>query len=925
MSKELVISANRHETRVAVLEDDQVVEVFYQRENEYSLAGSIHKGRVTRVLPGMQSAFVDIGLGRDAFLYVSDFFEDNDEYDKIVTSVEEKVLKLDRTPGALVQAAPVEATPDEAPAPAPDAVAVPVDVAPPIVLSAPASAMQPPPGFQGNRRPDRGGDRSGDQGGGSADRRGRRSRRGRGQRSGGGSSGGRGLPDAKYYSPRPEAESRYQGSPAAGIPEAVPVEEAEPLPRVIFDPTQDDFFVLPGESLAKYTRPGDEEPSEGTEPEAVTEESARAEGEFESEGAPAEPEATPAVKAAAEPAVVAVAEVLVESVPAEPQPSEAPVVTPEPVTPKPVSAATVEPAARPAAESAPMQMVALETGFVGIDVDSPEAGESETIGVADGEAVVDQTAEGEDEAAMDAEGGGSPAEEALSEEGTAEPVLEDEGPEPARMPTSLTATLREQGGRFPHRISRRTRRKGRGDRGPLPEGQRGPQGEPRPLEQGTEPRTIQRGESRQEGRPESRTDGRPESRQETKPDTRGDKIPLPSISDLLKEGQEIIVQIAKEPLGQKGARITSHIALPGRFLVYMPTVDHIGVSRKIPSDEERLRLKRILQSNRTGISGGYIVRTAGEGRTEEELRADMMFLYNLWLDMRQKAERRPAPVLIHHDLNVVERILRDQLTAAYKSVWVDNEEAYESVLRFVQRFQPALVNRVKMYTRAAPIFDEFGITAELEKALRPKVWLKSGGYIVINQTEALVAIDINTGKYVGKSNRLEDTIVKTNTDAIKEIVRQIRLRDLGGIIVVDFIDMDERKNRQKVMQALEECMRADRAPYKILQFNDFGLVAITRKRVKQSLERTLCTPCSYCEGAGYVKSPQTVVSEILVEAQKIARAVDTKDVMLRVSPEVAKLLKSNQNTYLQEIEEILSKPVIVKSDPLLHQEKFDLA
>ena len=476
---------------------------------------------------------------------------------------------------------------------------------------------------------------------------------------------------------------------------------------------------------------------------------------------------------------------------------------------------------------------------------------------------------------------------------SAEPVA-DEGPEPARIPTSLTATLREQGGRYPHRVSRRTRRKGRGDRGPMPEGQRGPQGEPRPMEQGAEQRTVQR----PEGRPEGRAEGRPEARTEARPDTRNDKTPLPSISDLLKEGQEIIVQIAKEPLGQKGARITSHIALPGRFLVYMPTVDHIGVSRKIPSDEERLRLKRILQANRTGISGGYIVRTAGEGRTEEELRADMMFLYNLWLDMRQKAERRPAPVLIHHDLNVVERILRDQLTAAYKSVWVDNEEAYESVLRFVQRFQPALVNRVKMYTRSTPIFDEFGITAELEKALRPKVWLKSGGYIVINQTEALVAIDINTGKYVGKSNRLEDTIVKTNTDAIKEIVRQIRLRDLGGIIVVDFIDMDERKNRQKVMQALEECMRADRAPYKILQFNDFGLVAITRKRVKQSLERTLCTPCSYCEGAGYVKSPQTVVSEILVEAQKIARAVDTKDVMLRVSPEVAKLLKSNQNTYL---------------------------
>jgi ribonuclease G len=230
-----------------------------------------------------------------------------------------------------------------------------------------------------------------------------------------------------------------------------------------------------------------------------------------------------------------------------------------------------------------------------------------------------------------------------------------------------------------------------------------------------------------------------------------------------------------------------------------------------------------------------------------------------------------------------------------------------------------------LYTRSTPIFDEFGITSELEKALRPKVWLKSGGYIVINQTEALVAIDVNTGKFVGKSNRLEDTIVKTNTDAIKEIVRQIRLRDLGGIIVVDFIDMDERKNRQKVMQSLEEAMRNDRAPYKILQFNDFGLVAITRKRVKQSLERTLCTPCPYCEGAGYVKSPQTVVGEILQEAHKIAATVEGKDVMLRVAPDVARLLKSNQNSYLQELEEILGRTVMIKSDQQLHQEKFDLA
>jgi ribonuclease G len=481
-------------------------------------------------------------------------------------------------------------------------------------------------------------------------------------------------------------------------------------------------------------------------------------------------------------------------------------------------------------------------------------------------------------------------------------IQEDEGPEPARIPTSLTATLREQGPRYLHRVSRRTRRRNRGG-GPEPvrSGHSLPQEQTRTA---NVPRNAPEAPAGANGKPER---------------------PNPSISDLLREGQEIIVQIAKEPLGQKGARITSHIALPGRFLVYMPTVEHIGVSRKIPSEEERSRLKRILQSNRSGIPGGFIVRTAGDGHTEAELRADMLFLYNLWLDLRQKAERKPAPALIHHDLNVVERVLRDQLTASFKNIWVDNEELYESVLSFVQRFQPALVSRVKMYTRSTPVFDEFGITAELEKALRPKVWLKSGGYIVINQTEALVAIDVNTGKFVGKSNRLEDTIVKTNTDAIKEIVRQIRLRDLGGIIVVDFIDMDERKNRQKVMQSLEEAMRADRAPYKILQFNDFGLVAITRKRVKQSLERTLCTPCPYCEGAGYVKSPQTVVTEILQEAQKLARVVEGTDVMLRVAPEVARLLKSNQNSYLQEIEEILGRTVIVKTDNQLHQEKFDMA
>ncbi len=471
---------------------------------------------------------------------------------------------------------------------------------------------------------------------------------------------------------------------------------------------------------------------------------------------------------------------------------------------------------------------------------------------------------------------------------------------------SGSAQVREQGGRFPHRVSRRTRRRGRGGPGG---------GEGRPQQ---ESRSEQRTDSRPEGGPARGEE--PRERVVARPVT-GQVL----ITDLLKEGQEIIVQIAKEPLGQKGARITSHIALPGRYVVYMPTLEHMGVSRKIGSDEERQRLNKILQGRRPGPVGGFITRTAAEGRTEEEIASDMEFLYKLWQDIRTKADRKPAPLLLHHDLDIVERILRDQLTDNFKAIWIDNEEVYEHVLGFVQRFQPALVNKVKMYTRDAPIFDAFGVTAELEKALRPKVWLKSGGYIVINQTEALVAIDVNTGKFVGKSNRLEDTIVKTNTEAIREIVRQIRLRDLGGIIVIDFIDMDERKNRQKVMQVLEETMRADRAPYKILQFNDFGLVAITRKRVKQSLERTLCAPCPHCDGAGYIKSVQTVVNEILTEARKMSGSVESKDVMLRVHPDVAKVLKSHQNKYLEELEETLRRPVLVKSDPLLHHEKFDLA
>jgi ribonuclease G len=398
------------------------------------------------------------------------------------------------------------------------------------------------------------------------------------------------------------------------------------------------------------------------------------------------------------------------------------------------------------------------------------------------------------------------------------------------------------------------------------------------------------------------------------------------ISEMLKAGQDVVVQIAKEPLGKKGARITSHIALPGRFLVYMPTIDHIGVSRKIASAENRSRLRRLVGEARGSYPGGFIVRTAAGGASDDEIRADIEFLGRSWNEIKERNEQRKAPALLHRDLNLVERILRDYVSDDFTGIWIDNEEEYGKIVEFVSRFQPKLISKVKLYSKEMPIFEEFGIQHELDKALRAKVWLKSGGYIVINHTEALVAIDVNTGKFVGKgSTRLEDTIVKTNLEAVKEIVRQIRLRDLGGIIVVDFIDMEERRNREKVLSALQMALEQDKAPSKALSFNEFGLVCITRKRTKQALERVLCQPCPYCTGSGMVKSVPTLCYEIQAEARKMAIADhENPNLTLRVHPEIAKALKTRESMLIDELEQNSHKHVIIQSDATLHWEQYDI-
>ena len=404
--------------------------------------------------------------------------------------------------------------------------------------------------------------------------------------------------------------------------------------------------------------------------------------------------------------------------------------------------------------------------------------------------------------------------------------------------------------------------------------------------------------------------------------------PSAKIEDLLKEGQEIVVQVVKEPLGTKGARITSHLSLPGRFLVYMPTVDHIGVSRKIESRDERRRLRGIIQRFReqSGLPGGVIIRTAAASRSEDDINTDLNYFQQVWNEVQRRRESERTPAALFREESLVTKLLRDLLTEQYTAIRLDEEIEYKRVVALMSRIMPAMVSRVKLYTKEYPIFDEYGVQSEIDKALRSKVWLKSGGYIVINQTEALVAIDVNTGRYVGKktAGRLEDTIVKTNLEAVREIIRQIRLRDLGGIIVLDFIDMEEKKNRQKVAQAVEQELRKDRAPSKAVQVSDFGLIIITRKRVKSSLERTLTEPCPYCSGTGTIKTSTTICYDILTEVKKVSADLDGYSIVLRVNPEIARALKDEGRSVFRELEATVGRPVTIRPDEQMHHEQFDL-
>jgi Rne/Rng family ribonuclease len=957
MSKEMVISANPHETRVAILEEGQLCEFYVEREKEFALVGSIYKGRVTRVLPGMQSAFVDIGLDSDAFLYVSDFLEDIEEFDHIVTTVEDKVQKMEDQGGHVFPAnggatPALEPSDVESGVPpageihAPEQSFIADTPTPPVYRPAPP-ASQPPahsaPGYDRGRsdqrrfegrREGRYGRRGGRGGGG---------RPGRGGGRGGASRYGRELPQSKYAPSRPydgppsestageghvsiilpgESLAKYKERDPGAAPPPAPAEDfapatelsapPEPAPQAFTPqpfapqtaaPSRSEFrsasstglAPLPGETLSKYKsrehladeRP---EPASPIAPRHEEQEPFESRASFDARsghdaGAVHEPESI----RSDEPARIA--EFPHAALPHEehaaPELSEDEAAS----LAEHVAEAQVEEAARNAQQS----------DFAGQE-EAHEAGLSDSEEESAGQPDEDDAEEEYEEAQAEAEGMIAHP-ETLEQPKASEGMHTEDGsldssaePSPGNQASQEQQPWKAQvRSDFRSRMQHPARRGGRdrGDRG----GRRD--------DRGRRPQHGHSGGGHSHHRPQPRR--------------------TQLIADMLKQGEEIIIQIAKEPLGKKGARITSHVALPGRYLVYMPTLDHTGVSRKIASAEDRSRLRHLVSEAKGAGGGGFIVRTAAASATPEEVRADVEFLMRTWSEIKSRSEQRKAPSLLHRDLNLVERILRDYMTPDYSAIWVDTEEEYTKVVDFMSRFQPQLVNRVKLYTKDTPVFEEFGIQQEIDKGLRPKVWLKSGGYIVINHTEALVAIDVNTGKFVGKgSNRLEDTIVRTNVEAVKEIVRQMRLRDLGGIIIIDFIDMEERRNREKVMAALEDALRADRAPSKVLRFNEFGLVAITRKRTKQALERTLCQPCPYCTGSGMVKSIPTLAYEIQCEARKMAPEVSSGSLTLRVHPEISKALKTRESGLIEELEHWTKKSVIIQADPTLHWEQYDI-
>ena len=395
------------------------------------------------------------------------------------------------------------------------------------------------------------------------------------------------------------------------------------------------------------------------------------------------------------------------------------------------------------------------------------------------------------------------------------------------------------------------------------------------------------------------------------------------IEERLTKGAELLVQVSKEPMGTKGARVTAHISLPGRHLVYMPGTEHIGISRRIEDPAERERLRAIVEAERPP-EGGFIVRTACEGETKREIHDDVRFLTKLWARIQKTATAAPAAALIHEDLDLVLRVVRDLFTAEVERLTIDSSEDHARVLEFVQALMPRLAGHVHLYQGVTPLFDSYGIETKLARALDRRVWLKSGGYLIFEQTESLTTVDVNTGRYVGKVDQ-EETVLRTNLEAAKQVVQQLRLRNIGGIIVIDFIDMEKAANRKKVFDALQDAMRRDKARSNVLRISELGLVQMTRKRTRENLEQLLTSPCPTCHGTGRTRSVETLAYDALRRVQReAAAAANSARIALRVHPEVATFLTEQARRSLEALEALVGRTVAVVPVPELAREQVEV-
>ena len=405
--------------------------------------------------------------------------------------------------------------------------------------------------------------------------------------------------------------------------------------------------------------------------------------------------------------------------------------------------------------------------------------------------------------------------------------------------------------------------------------------------------------------------------------------PIPEISfnieDLLREGQDIMVQVSKEPIGTKGARLTSYISLPGRHLVLLPTVNHIGISRRIEDRDERERLKGIIEEIRPE-GFGFVVRTVSEGADKGKLKSEMDFMLRLWADIQKKMSKSSSPGLLYMDLSVSLRAVRDLFTREVDRLIIDSSDEYDKIMVFIDNFAPALRYSVELYDEDEPIFDTYGIEMEISRALGNKVWLKSGGYIVIELTEALTSIDVNTGSYVGKRN-LEETILKTNLEAVKELAYQLRLRNIGGLIVIDFIDMEKQDNRERVFMALKKALSKDKAKTNVLKMSALGLIEMTRERTRENLCRFLTETCSYCEGRGTIKSKKTICYEIFrdLERESPPNSNDGDSIYVQVNPEIGNVLKEEEQQSIIELEKRTNRRFIIISQKDFHMEQYTIS